>query len=129
MLEKKKIVEDSLSEFFRNKLAGISDPFIMDIVTKIRNFTLNGGKRVRPILIQMGHDLYSRDQEGVVMASASIEILQTYLLIHGVIMQLESNPKGVTICKQVANVILRSAQYGTNPEWTFYGIFRSFPEM
>lgn len=82
MLEKKKIVEDSLSEFFRNKLAGISDPFILDIVTKIRDFTLNGGKRVRPILIQMGHDLYSRDQEGVVMASASIEILQTYLLIH-----------------------------------------------
>jgi len=82
MLEKRKIIEDSLSEFFRGKMKGISDPFILDLVSKIRDFTLNGGKRVRPILVQMGHDLYSSEEKGVVMASASIEILQTYLLIH-----------------------------------------------
>lgn len=82
MLEKRKLIENSLSEFFDSKLREISDPFIHDIVTKIRGFTLNGGKRVRPILVQMGHDLYNRNKDGVVKASASIEILQTYLLIH-----------------------------------------------
>lgn len=108
MLEKRKMIETSLGEFFDAKLKDISNPFIADLVTKIKGFTLNGGKRVRPILVQMGHNLYSKDEEGIVLASASIEILQTYLLIHDDIIDQSDYRRGKpSFHKQVESVILK----------------------
>lgn len=87
-------IDDELSSFFNAKLEEANDPLTTKIIEMIRDFTMNGGKRVRPLLIVMGHDLFKKSDERVIKASISIELTQSYLLIHDDIMDQSDVRRG-----------------------------------
>lgn len=87
-------IDKELDSYFEAKIAENSDPLSVKIIEMIRDFTTNGGKRVRPLLIIMGHDLFKKSDEKVLKASISIELTQTYLLIHDDIMDQSDVRRG-----------------------------------
>lgn len=93
-LEYKKEVESELEAYFRWKLSTNSDDLYVKIVDMIRDYTMRGGKRIRPILINLGHDLISDHNKEVVKASISIELSQSYFLIQDDIMDQSDVRRG-----------------------------------
>jgi len=94
MQKLKASVDAELERFFD----GVQPAWMGDIchhsVASIREFTMRGGKRVRPILIVVGHDLFAPHDERVIKASISIELTQSYLLIHDDIMDQSETRRG-----------------------------------
>ncbi|MEM3811705.1 MAG: polyprenyl synthetase family protein, partial [Thermoplasmata archaeon] len=78
-----KKVEKVLSDFFKIKKENCKNENIRDIIEKIEEYTLRGGKRIRPVLMIFGYKLYGgKNTEEIIKASASLELVQSYLLIH-----------------------------------------------
>lgn len=80
-----KRIQPYLEEFFKEKLqqAKEIDPLAEEAVAIIRDFTLSGGKRVRPALMYYGYlAAGGDDREKMVKTSMSIEMTHTFLLIH-----------------------------------------------
>jgi geranylgeranyl diphosphate synthase type I len=76
-------------EYFEAKMleaSGIS-PHCRNMVACIREFTLHGGKRIRPALVYYGYKCFADGNEDEILkASISMELLHSYLLIHDDIM-------------------------------------------
>ncbi|MEM0158635.1 MAG: polyprenyl synthetase family protein [Thermoplasmataceae archaeon] len=87
-------VERELENFFRTIVPTWMGGICQESVESIREFTMRGGKRVRPILMITGHDLFSPFDQKVVRASISIELTQSYLLIHDDIMDQSDTRRG-----------------------------------
>ncbi len=94
MQELKGQIEAELERFFEDKIREKSDPFIREMVKDIRDFTLGGGKRLRPILVIVGHDLFAEHSDRIVKASISMEISQTYFLIQDDVMDQSTLRRG-----------------------------------
>jgi geranylgeranyl diphosphate synthase type I len=78
-----KKVEKVLSNFFKMKKENCKNETIRDVIEKIEEYTLRGGKRIRPVLMIFGYRLYDgKDVDEIIKASASLELVQSYLLIH-----------------------------------------------
>ena len=61
----------------------------------IRDFTLSGGKRLRPLLVCLSYQGYSgRNWRDILLPACSIELMQTYLLIHDDIMDRSDIRRG-----------------------------------
>lgn len=95
MTEKKKKIDLQLEEFFRDKMSTNWDSLTSTVVETIRDFTMRGGKRLRPILMVLGHNLFSKEDERILKASISMELTQTYLLIHDDIMDQSELRRGM----------------------------------
>lgn len=78
-----KKVEKVLSDFFKMKKDNCKNDNIKNIIEKIEEYTLRGGKRIRPVLMIFGYKLYNgKNIEEIIKASAALELVQSYLLIH-----------------------------------------------
>ena len=88
------MIDRELERFFNLKMEGCRDQVSRDIVGRIRDFTMNGGKRVRPILTIAGYNLFSKFDEKIVKAAISIELTQSYLLIHDDVMDQSDIRRG-----------------------------------
>ncbi len=79
-----KLVENELEKFFKKKLESVDiDDEIKRMVDVIREYTMRGGKRLRPVLTIVSYKLYGGKNEGeIIKASGSLELIQSYLLIH-----------------------------------------------
>jgi geranylgeranyl diphosphate synthase type I len=81
-------VESYLSHFFSEKKKEIAtlSPHSIEMVEAIEELSMRGGKRLRPLLIGASYicasDLVEQSVERCAPASAAIELLQSYLLIH-----------------------------------------------
>jgi len=64
------------------KRAGKIHPEGARIVEHLKEYTLRSGKRIRPACIIAGYKAMGGESEEIFSASASIEAIQTYLLIH-----------------------------------------------
>lgn len=95
MLKTKKKIDHQLEEFFRKKVSGNWDSLTSTVVETMRDFTMRGGKRLRPILMVLGHDLFTDEDDRIVKASISVELTQTYLLIHDDIMDQSDLRRGM----------------------------------
>lgn len=95
MLEQKKKIDLQLEEFFREKMSANWDSLTANVVETIRDFTMRGGKRLRPLLMVLGHNLFSGEDERILKASISMELTQTYLLIHDDIMDQSELRRGM----------------------------------
>ncbi len=86
--EYKRKIEDVLDEFFKEKIEYASrfGTEIKEAVEHLREYTLRGGKRLRAILMIKGYGLLKEENEEIVKASSSLELIQSYLLIHDDIM-------------------------------------------
>ncbi len=87
-------INQKLEDYFKFKLDECNNEIIYDIIVKLRQFTMNGGKRVRPILMIMGYNLFAEIDEKIVNASISIEMAQSFLLIHDDIMDQSDMRRG-----------------------------------
>ena len=72
----------------------------VDMLTRYKAFS-RGGKKLRGTLIQLGYELAGGKKREVLAASASIEIIHSFLLMHDDIMDMDSLRRGApTIHKQ-----------------------------
>ncbi|MEM4090868.1 MAG: polyprenyl synthetase family protein [Thermoplasmatales archaeon] len=74
-------IDDELSRFFYEKLEGKSG-IEKEVIEALRDFTLRGGKRMRPIFMIMGYLLNGDNTKEVLKASILLELMQSYMLIH-----------------------------------------------
>ena len=90
-------INRQLESFLANKIeeaAGIS-PDVRDVVVNATEYTLRGGKRLRPIFFIYGYKCISDgDDSAIINASISIELMQSYLLIHDDIMDEDELRRG-----------------------------------
>jgi geranylgeranyl diphosphate synthase type I len=78
-------VEKELELFFADKLSKAEDlnPVSKEMIMLLRDYTLRGGKRIRAALLFYGYLCFSdKSLEKVLKASLSMELLQSFLLIH-----------------------------------------------
>ncbi|KJU87301.1 geranylgeranyl pyrophosphate synthase [Candidatus Magnetobacterium bavaricum] len=74
--EKKRIVEDFLSEYFKNAI----EPVILDDAMKYSVFA--GGKRLRPVLCIASYEACGGNGADILPQAAALELIHTYSLIH-----------------------------------------------
>lgn len=87
-----------LQEYFKAKLkkAKKLDPLAEESVRMIQNFTLAGGKRIRPAVMYYAYlACGGKDEERIVEASMSIELVHSFLLIHDDIIDKDELRHGV----------------------------------
>ncbi|MDD3487190.1 MAG: polyprenyl synthetase family protein [Candidatus Moranbacteria bacterium] len=87
-----------LEAFFREKLkeAGELDMVAEEAVEMIRDYTVSGGKRIRPAVMYYSYlAVGGKDEEKVVKASMSMELLHSFLLIHDDIIDKDASRHGV----------------------------------
>lgn len=77
-------IENFLNEFFDRKIEHTRElgEEVCEIVRNLKEYTLRGGKRLRAIFMIKGYSLLKDECEEILSASAALELLQTYLLIH-----------------------------------------------
>ncbi len=78
----RRMIDDEIIKYFNEKLSEVNDDLSKNAIDLIRDFTVNGGKRLRPIFMILGHNLFSGSNERIFRASISIELAQSYLIIH-----------------------------------------------
>lgn len=81
LLNYKDKIDSELDKFFESKLKG-AEGVERTVIEELRAFTMRGGKRVRPIFMIMGYLLNGAVDERIVRASISLELMQSYMLIH-----------------------------------------------
>ena len=74
--EKKVFVEDSIN-LFLNELT-----YPTQIAEGMKYAVLNGGKRIRPILLLMILDLFDKDEKLGVPSAVALEMIHSYSLVH-----------------------------------------------
>lgn len=83
--EYKSRIDKELDAFFDIKIkeAEKVSPEMTELVTRLKKFVLKGGKRIRPILFIISYKCFSKDDEdNIIKASISLELLHNFLLIH-----------------------------------------------
>ena len=97
-----------LNNFFDRKISEVKGvggtgggvEMAVDMLTRYKAFS-KGGKKLRGTLIQLGYELAGGKKRDVLAASASIEIIHSFLLMHDDIMDMDSVRRGApTIHKQ-----------------------------
>ena len=80
-------VEDELQKFFNEKKKEVEHWSSKEATEILEEYTLRGGKRVRAILMIVGYKMMGgENEEAIIKASTSLELIQSYLLIHDDIM-------------------------------------------
>lgn len=96
--EYQETVNPHLEEFFRQKIikAKKIDPLSEESVSMIKDFTMSGGKRIRPALMYYGYlAAGGNKKENIIKASMSIELAHSFLLIHDDIIDKDEFRHGV----------------------------------
>ncbi|MFE7899564.1 polyprenyl synthetase family protein [Streptomyces sp. NPDC057424] len=77
-------VNGSLDAFLKQRIAGETDPAAREVLTMLRDFTMNGGKRIRPLFCYWGWRGAggSPDDADVITVAAALELFHTAALIH-----------------------------------------------
>jgi len=92
-------VDPLLEDYFKRKIrqAKKIDPLAAETIEMIADFTLAGGKRIRPTLVYYGYlAAGGRDCPEIVEASMGIELLHSFLLIHDDIIDRDAMRHGVS---------------------------------
>jgi len=99
-------INEHLASLFEEKIAEASriSKHTGEIVVAAKEYTLRGGKRLRPIFCIYGYQCLSDTNiDAITEASISLELMQSYLLIHDDIMDEDELRRGKTtfhiICK------------------------------
>jgi geranylgeranyl diphosphate synthase type I len=90
-------INERLAVFLDEKVADASSvsTYIQEVAVSIKEYTLRGGKRLRPIFCIYGYKCLSdTNSEAITDASISLELLQSSLLIHDDIMDEDELRRG-----------------------------------
>ena len=106
----KKRVEPFLESYFDKKIhqAGEIDITTKEAIKILKNFTMSGGKRIRPALLYYSYlAMGGKDCEKILKISITVELLHSFLLIHDDIIDKDTRRHGVATIheryKKVAN--------------------------
>lgn len=94
----KKQFDPTLEKYFKRKIekAAKIDPLAKQAVKMIADFTLAGGKRIRPALVYYGYIACGgKELVNIIEASMSIELVHTFLLIHDDIIDKDDRRHGI----------------------------------
>ena len=90
-------INERLGLFFDEEIKAASkiSDYTQEVVANIKEYTLRGGKRLRPIFLIYGYKcLTEANIDAVIEASISVELMQSYLLIHDDIMDEDELRRG-----------------------------------
>ncbi len=96
--EYKERLDPALKAYFAKKIeqAEKLDPLAVEAVETIADFTLAGGKRIRPALVYYGYlAAGGQDDPKILEASMSIELAHSFLLMHDDIIDRDAMRHGV----------------------------------
>lgn len=104
----KKKFEPQLAAYFEEKLrqAGEIDAIAEEAVHMIKDYTMSGGKRIRPAVMYFGYlAAGGEDGEKIMKTSMSMELLHSFLLIHDDIIDKDASRHGTaTIHERYAKI-------------------------
>lgn len=81
----KDLIDNHLHRFFRDRKKDVNeiDQYASYMMEMLREYTMRGGKRLRPALMYYGYKLFSSEHlDEVIKGSMAFELIQSYLLIH-----------------------------------------------
>ncbi|MDP7140745.1 MAG: polyprenyl synthetase family protein [Candidatus Woesearchaeota archaeon] len=81
----KKDIDSELRKFFDSRINRVKniDVSALELMEILKEFTMNGGKRIRPILVILGYKCVGgRDEREIIKAALCVELMQSFLLIH-----------------------------------------------
>ncbi len=115
---REKINKELEKEFKKHKeRAREVHPEGVKVIDYLEDYTMRGGKRVRPALIIAGYMGVGGDEiEKIIPASLSIEALQSYLLIHDDIMDEDELRRGDKTLHKMYEDYHRNSFSGKRPE-------------
>jgi geranylgeranyl diphosphate synthase type I len=98
---------ERLLESYRKKIDNELDVFFVGLeeryryleeftpfIRAMKDFSLRGGKKLRPILMIQGHNLIFPEEPEIIKASISIELVHNFLLVHDDIMDRDRMRRG-----------------------------------
>ncbi len=81
----KEKIDRQLRKFFEAQLrkSRAVSPYTHEIMEHMAEFSLRGGKRIRPMLLMTGYRLFgTSDEKQIVKAAIAVELMESFLLIH-----------------------------------------------
>lgn len=97
LLHYRKGVDAHLRRFFgaqKEKVRGFPKP-VREMMQRAAEFTLRGGKRLRPVLLILGYEAVSaKKNPDIFRAAIAVELMQSFLLIHDDIIDDDSLRRG-----------------------------------
>ena len=114
-------IKECLASFFEKKIAEAAriSPHTRQVAVGAKEYTLRGGKRLRPIFCIYGYKcLREGNLEAIIETSIALELMQSYLLIHDDIMDEDELRRG----KETFHVLCKDLcerQFGPNKSLKF----------
>ncbi len=92
----KKKLDKRLADFFDQELIRSAriDKTSRELVELLKDFTLRGGKRLRAALLYYGYLCFEKENPAIIDASMSMELIQSFLLIHDDIIDKDDTRRG-----------------------------------
>lgn len=103
-------INKELKIFFDKKITDLQDDFFIDITKSLAEYTLRGGKRIRPIFMLYGYEaITNKIDKKVIRLSIFLELIQSSLLIHDDIMDQDKLRRGgITIHEKYAKYLKKN---------------------
>ncbi len=110
----KQIIDSKLEIFFDGIIAEVKDDSLRMSYNFMKEFVLNGGKRLRPIALIMAYNAVGgEDEKSIYLPSLSVELLHNSTLVHDDIMDEDELRRGKpTVYKRFQEWFL--GNYGEN---------------
>ncbi len=103
-------IDQEIGSFFDECVPKNLDRIGSDVSKLITEFTLSGGKRLRPIFVIMGYRLFRKTDDRIFRAAISIELAQSFLLIHDDIMDQSETRRGKPSLHVKARSLVKTPQ-------------------
>src|SRR3989344_2362441 len=104
LMQFKQAFYQKLAIFFDKRIAE-APAKAKEMLLLLKEFSMRGGKRIRPALLYHGYACFAKPNDEVLTASLSIELVQSYFLIHDDIMDKDDlRRNGPTIHKSYENI-------------------------
>lgn len=91
-------IDSELKSFldFKIKESRKISPYVSGLMKDVTEFTLRGGKRIRPVLTIVGYKAFNtHNEKEIIKAAISVELMQAFLLIHDDIMDQDELRRGM----------------------------------
>lgn len=70
------------------------DPELVPVADELQQWVSGGGKRLRPILVVVGHELAGGAQDNVLGAAVAVELVHTWALLHDDLIDASATRRG-----------------------------------